>query len=317
MDYRPAMRHTFGQFANLMYSIRVMREPYEIQATLITDIGRARSRNQDNMSISVPEDSTLLADSGRLYLVADGAGGVGGAMAGKIASRYAVCKVKDVYYRAAGSSAPVGDRLRSAMLSANDAIREHVGRPRRTRQMATTMVAMVIRRGELTVANVGDSRAYLLRDGAIRQITQDHSLVAGLLADGIITPEEAVNHPQRNVILYSLGSAPHEPRIDIFQFKLHPDDLILACTDGLTRYANEEQLLAFLTEGDPDGAAQRLIDFANESGGADNVTVAVLRIIKRALPRWVWWVLLASGIGLIALSGLAGLALAGWNFWGS
>jgi protein phosphatase len=294
-----------------------MGEPFEIQATLITDIGRARSRNQDNIGICEPEDPDLLSDSGRLYIVADGAGGVGGAIAGKIASRYAVSKVKDVYYRSAGNTASVGDRLRSAMLSANDAIRDHVERPRRTRQMATTMVAMVIRRGELTVANVGDSRAYLLRDGAIRQITQDHSLVAGLLADGIISPEEAANHPQRNVILYSLGSAPHEPRIDIFRHKLRPDDLILACTDGLTRYADETQLLTFLTEGDPAEAAQRLIDFANESGGADNVTVAVLRITKRALPRWVWWLLLVSGIGLVALSGLAGLALAGWSFWGS
>jgi protein phosphatase len=183
--------------------------------------------------------------------------------------------------------------------------------------MATTMVAMVIRRDELTVANVGDSRAYLLRDGEIQQITQDHSLVAGLLADGIITPEEAVNHPQRNVILYSLGSAPHEPRIDIFRLKLRPGDLVLACTDGLTRYTDKEKLLALLNEGDPAGAAQRLIDFANDSGGADNVTVALLRIRKRALPRWVWWFLLAFGIGLIALSGLAGLALTGWNLWGS
>ena len=251
-----------------------------------------------------------------MYIVADGAGGVGGAIAGKIASRYSVCKVKDVYYRAAGSPAPIGDRLRSAMLAANDAIREHVERPRRTRQMATTMVAMVIRGGELTIANVGDSRAYLMRDNTIRQITHDHSLVAGLLADGIITPDEAINHPQRNVILYSLGSASHEPRIDIFELKLRPDDLILACTDGLTRYTDEEKLLALLNDGPLETAAQRLIDFANESGGADNVTVALLRITKRALPRWVWWLLLFAGISLIALSGLAGLAMAGWNLLG-
>jgi protein phosphatase len=202
------------------------------------------------------------------------------------------------------------------MLAANDAIREHVERPRRTRQMATTMVAAVIRGAELTIANVGDSRAYLMRDNAIRQITEDHSLVAGLLADGIITPEEALHHPQRNVILYSLGSAPHEPRIDIFPITLRPGDVILLCTDGLTRYADEKQLLALLKEGPEEKAAQRLIDFANASGGADNVTVALLGIKKNAIPRWVWWLLLLMGIGLVVLSGIAGLVLTRWTLWG-
>jgi len=293
-----------------------MKEKFEIHATLITDMGRSRSRNQDTLGICEPDDPALLSNSGRLYIVADGAGGVGGALAGKIASRYATHKVKDVYYRAAGSDASIGDRVRSAMLTANDAIREHVERPRRTRQMATTMVAAIIRGAELTIANVGDSRAYLMRDNAIQQITEDHSLVAGLLADGIITPEEAIHHPQRNVILYSLGSAPHEPRIDIFPITLRPGDVILLCTDGLTRYADEKQLLALLKEGPEEKAAQRLIDFANASGGADNVTVALLGIKKNAIPRWVWWLLLLMGIGLVVLSGIAGLVLTRWTLWG-
>jgi serine/threonine protein phosphatase PrpC len=242
---------------------------------------------------------------------------VGGAVAGIVASRFSVWKVKDIYFRAAGSQAPIGERLRAAMLAANDAIREHVNRPRRTRQMATTMVAAVVRGPELTLANVGDSRGYLVRDGAIQQLTRDHSLVAGLLADGIITAEEAANHPQRNVILYSLGSAPHEPRIDIFTVALRPNDVILLCTDGLTRYADERQLLALVSEKPAEKAAQRLIDFANESGGADNVSVAVLTVKKRKMPRWVWWLLLLVGIGLIALSGLAGLSLMGWKLLGA
>ncbi len=294
-----------------------MKEPFEIQATLVTDIGRVRSRNQDTLGQCVPVDPALLADSGRLYIVADGAGGVGGAVAGKVASRFAVWKVKDIYFRAAGSQAPIGERLRAAMLATNDAIREHVERPRRTRQMATTMVAAVFHGPELTLANVGDSRGYLVRDGAIQQLTRDHSLVAGLVADGIITAEEAANHPQRNVILYSLGSAPHEPRIDIFSVALRPKDVILLCTDGLTRYADEQQLLALLSQKPAEKAAQRLIDFANESGGADNVSVALLTVKKRKMPRWVWWLLLLVGIGLIALSGLAGLSLMGWKLLGA
>ncbi len=284
-----------------------MKEPFEIRATLLTDIGRARTRNQDTMGECVPSNPDLLADSGRLYIVADGAGGVGGARAGKVASRFAAWKVKDVYSRAAGSEAPVGERLRAAMLAANDAIREHVDRPRPTTQMATTMVAAVIRGTKLTVANVGDSRAYLLRDNELLQITQDHSLVAGLLADGIITKEEAANHPQRNVILYSLGSAPSEPRIDVFSQTLRPGDVVLLCTDGLTRYVDEERLHALMSEKPRDLVAQRLIDHANKSGGADNVTVVLLTIRRTKTPRWVWWLLLLLGVLFVVLSGLVSL----------
>lgn len=297
------------QSANLLYAICRMDKPYEIQATLLTDIGRVRTRNQDTLGHCVPTTPELVAESGRLFIVADGAGGVGGARAGKVASRFAVWKVKDVYFRAAGSDAPIGERLRSAMLAANDAIREHVNRPRPTTQMATTMVAAVIRGAELTLANVGDSRAYLFRGGTIRQLTQDHSLVAGLLADGIITKEEAANHPQRNVILYSLGSAPSEPRIDIFSLTLRQDDVVLLCTDGLTRYVDDQQLLDLMSDLPPDKAGQRMIDFANEAGGADNITVALLAVRRRKMPRAIWWLLLLLGILLVILSGLVGVLL--------
>jgi len=281
----------------------------EIHVDLLTDPGRVRSINQDSWSICEPADRATLSRSGRLYIVADGAGGVGGAKAGKIASRYAVNKVQRHFYRSEGGGASVGERLRVAMLAANNAIREHARRPGRTNRMATTMVAAVIQGNTLTVANVGDSRAYLIRGNAIQQITQDHSLVAGLLADGAITPEEAANHPQRNVILHSLGSAPHDPRIDLYPHTLRPGDVILLCTDGLTRYADGGQLLALLKEEPEDEAARRLIDFTNAAGGADNVTAAVLHVRRATLPRWIWWLLLFSGIGLVIASGLLGLVL--------
>lgn len=283
----------------------------KINSTILSDIGRLRTRNQDTVRACEPDDPLTISNYGRLYIVADGAGGVGGANAGKIASRYAANKVRHLYYRS--SHTKVGYRLKEAMLAANDAIHDHVNRPGRAMSMATTMVAAVIQEDTLTVANVGDSRAYLYRNNKIQQITIDHSLVAGLLADGVITKEEAADHPQRNVILHSLGTAPHSPRIDIFEQKLLQDDLILLCTDGLTRYATEEQLQTLIKNGPTDQAARRLVDFANNAGGADNVSVAVLRVVdkprKNVPGRLGWFLILLAGIALILLSGIAGLSL--------
>jgi PPM family protein phosphatase len=278
---------------------------FMIKSSILSDNGRVRTRNQDTVRICEPSDPKTIEQYGSLYIVADGAGGVGGATAGAIASRYAANKVQELYYRS--SHAKVGYRLKEAMLAANHAIKDHTGKPGRTRSMATTMIAAVLRGETLTIANVGDSRGYMLRSNELVQITQDHSLVAGLLADGVITEEEAADHPQRNVILHSLGSAERHPRIDIFEQKLKPDDIILLCTDGLTRYTTPDNLKSLLKE-PLDQAAQRLIDFANTSGGADNVSVAVLQVTtrhKKIVPgRLGWWVLLFASIALILLSGL-------------
>ena len=281
----------------------------QVRASWLTDLGRARTSNQDTVLVCEPADPAVLAASGRLYLVADGAGGVGDARAGKVASRYAAAGVSTLYYRQ--TAGLVGARLRAAMLATNQAIRHHTNRPDRGDRMATTMVAAVVRDGHLTVANVGDSRAYLVRGADIQQITEDHSLVAGLVAEGVISAAEAHDHPQRNVILHSLGGGSHEPRIDLYSLDLRPDDVILLCTDGLTRYADDRQLLSLLKGGAIDQAARRMVDFANASGGIDNISVAVLHVRpgSRPVPRWAWWLLLLVGIALLVASGLIGVAL--------
>lgn len=278
-----------------------------IVSSLKSDMGRARSINQDTLAVYEPADKQVLADSGCLYIVADGAGGVGGRRAGKVASRFAAAKLMECYYQSTG--ADVGERMRAAMLTANDAIRAHAQRPGRGKWMATTCVAAVVQGEQLVVANVGDSRAYFCRGDSIEQLTEDHSLVAGLLADGAISEAEAAEHPQRNVILHSLSSAPTEPRIDLFRKGLLSGDIVLLCTDGLTRYTNKERLMELLSQGPIEQAAQRLVDFANAAGGADNVTVAVLQIGSAPLPMLAWWLLLLSGIALVLLSGLLGVLL--------
>jgi protein phosphatase len=201
------------------------------------------------------------------------------------------------------------------MMETNQAFQAHVSRPGRTRRMATTMVAAVIHGGEMTLANVGDSRGYLLRDNTATQITTDHSLVAGLVADGVLTPEEAAEHPQRNVILHSLGSTGNDPRIDLFSHRLRPGDTIVLCTDGLTRYVDPVRLHQLVQQQPLSEAAQRLVDHANQSGGSDNVSVVVVRFIGRStrvLRRGVWWMLLLLGIVLVLVSGLVGAALLRW-----
>ena len=278
-----------------------------LYTSLLTDLGRVRTTNQDTLHTCEPDDPAVLERFGRLFIVADGAGGVGGKLAGKIASRYSATKVTELYYHA--SETETGERLRNAMLAANDAIRNHVARPGRAKRMATTMVAAVVRGAQVIIANVGDSRAYLVRQGTIQQITQDHSLVAGLVADGVITPEEAAVHPQRNVILHSLGSAPMEPRIDLFAHRMQAGDILLLCSDGLTRYADEKQLLETLQAGPLEQSAQRLIDLANRAGGGDNITAAVLWFATAKSDRWRWWLLLFLGVVLMGLSGILGLLL--------
>jgi PPM family protein phosphatase len=127
------------------------------------------------------------------------------------------------------------------------------------------------------IGNVGDSRAYLWRDGAVQQITRDQSLVAKLVEEGAITAEEAATHPRRHVILYSLGSV-RDPQIDLYELALEPGDQLLLCSDGLTGHVEDDELAVILGEQDPDEATAALVRLANERGGQDNISVGVLRI---------------------------------------
>lgn len=244
-----------------------------IEASLRTDQGRVRGRNEDFIARWEPENPTDEAQHGRLYIVADG---VGGAEAGDLASSYATDRTIH-HYLANHAEHHAGERLLGAMRAANSDLRQLVASRGEGTRMATTMVAALIKGAQLYLANVGDSRGYHWRDGVMVQMTRDQSLVAQLVEEGAITAEEAVLHPHRNVILYSLGSE-RSPRIDLFGLTLQTGDRLLLCSDGLTRYVTDEELAAILSEGDPDTVTAALVDLANERGGADNISVAVLQI---------------------------------------
>jgi protein phosphatase len=226
-----------------------------IAAGVATDIGRVREANEDAYLAEHP-----------LYAVADGMGGHRG---GEVASQLALETLEG-----APGSAPLGDRVRDA----NRAVFERSGADRSVSGMGTTLTAALFTPDGLDLAHVGDSRAYLLRAGDLRRLTEDHTLVNRMVRAGEITPDEAEVHPHRNVLLRSLGT---EPDVDVDEqhVALLDGDRVLVCSDGLTGMIAEDQLRAIAeATPDPQEAADRLVTAANRAGGVDNITVLVIDV---------------------------------------
>ncbi len=239
----------------------------------LTDPGLKRKNNQDCVDYFEPGNYDDLIRSGRLYIVADG---VGGGARGEKASQYSVERVLFEYFQMPDISP--GERLRKAMQKAGNEIFEYAEKENFPKGMATTMVAAVIIGEQLIVANVGDSRAYLIREGMIEQITRDHTEVAEMIEGGLLTEEEARYVKGKNRISRSLGGELN-PKVDVFKpIRLQTNDKILLCSDGLTRYASDMQLVQIIGNKSPVEATEDLVSYANQSGGADNVSVFYIAI---------------------------------------
>lgn len=249
-----------------------MKNSEKISAILRTDTGLVRDHNEDFVSYWEPGSPEEEARHGWLYIVADG---VGGADAGEVASKLSSERTI-THYLEDSESPDLGQRLLNAMQAANTDLRQHVLERNDNSRMATTMVAAVLHKGLAYIANVGDSRGYLWRNGRIQQVTKDQSLVAKLVEEGAITEEEAHFHPRRNVILYSLGSE-RSPKIDLFEQPLQTGDMLFLCSDGLTRHVADEEIAYVLSQETMDTACTTLIGRANERGGEDNISVAIIR----------------------------------------
>lgn len=243
-----------------------------VNAATCTDVGQIRDHNEDYVIFREPANEEEFAQNGWLYVVADG---VGGADAGEVASQFASKQTVEHYLRNYAQE-NWGQRLVDSMQAANTDLRRMVAERNDNSRMATTMVSVVIDAHKAYIANVGDSRGYLWRNGALEQVTKDQSLVAKLLEEGAITEEEAENHPRRNVILYSLGSE-RSPKIDLFERFLEPNDKILLCSDGLTRHVTDEELAEHLYSNNLEETAAALVHLANNRGGQDNITVSILQ----------------------------------------
>jgi serine/threonine protein phosphatase PrpC len=227
-----------------------------------SDTGRKRRRNEDAYVVQPP-----------LFAVADG---MGGAQAGEVASRLAVEALADDGGGTGGES-----RVLELIQEANRRVYEHQGSNSDTSGMGTTMTVALVEDAVVTIGHVGDSRAYLVRDGAVDQLTEDHSLVAELIRSGKLSPEEAESHPQRSVITRALGSDP-DVDVDTFTVEAHPGDVFLLCSDGLTSMVGDESILEAVEghRGDLDGAASELVRRANRAGGEDNITVVCFEIAE-------------------------------------
>ena len=238
-----------------------------MKAYALTDIGKVRSVN---------EDSFYLPKSGEEFIaVADG---MGGHLAGEVASKLAIAVLKKILRKA---KKPSMDAFQGAFEEANRAIYEHSRADRKTRGMGTTLTAVWFDEKTAHLSHVGDSRAYLMRNGALIQLSTDHTLVNELVARGEITATEARIHPQRNLITRALGTAKRVV-VDSLCLDRQPGDVWLLCSDGLSNYLLSADLIEVLQSEKPGQEMLReMIDLALERGGADNIT-AVLAVDEEA-----------------------------------
>ena len=221
----------------------------------LTDIGLHRKTNEDTFVVEPP-----------LYAVCDG---MGGANAGEVASGLAAQML--------AAEVVKGTPLHAAAEVANAAVFQRAHDNLEQTGMGTTLTAFVLEGDTARFAHIGDSRAYLLRDGELRQVSDDHSLVGEMVRDGRLTEEDAAVHPHRSILSRALGTEP-QARIDEFTEELLPGDVLLLCSDGLSGPVSADAIRVALTRSDPQAAAERLILEARRQGGPDNITAVVVRV---------------------------------------
>ena len=258
-----------------------------IRGAGVSDVGKKRRSNEDSYSTS---------DDLRLYVVADG---MGGHAAGEVASRLAVESIgrhissahpdvpptvpSEVSTRSLDeTSLPVpARRVLNAIRLANQEIVRSVRRDQSMRGMGTTVVLAYIQGKRAYIGSVGDSRAYLVRDGDIRQLTDDHTFVNEQVRSGTLTAQEARRHPARNILTRAVGSQ-DEIEADLIEEDLKPGDLLLLCSDGLTNMVEDQEILETLRHdaADPEARCHALVDLANERGGDDNITAVIVQAAR-------------------------------------
>ena len=235
-----------------------------------TDIGRLRTKNEDAVWPQPEEGQLVASGEGSAGLVVAVADGMGGHAGGEIASRVAI-------EAATGTEGNAVERVKAANLAVVDTAFD---RPRLAGMGTTMTLAILTDEPGVEIGHIGDSRAYLLRDGRLTQLTKDHSLVAEMVAVGELQPEQAAVHPLRSVITRAIGLE-HSITVDKVHRKLRPGDRLLLCTDGLTSMLADGDIATVLGGGSlPSEAAVSLVSAANRAGGADNISVVVVDVAR-------------------------------------
>lgn len=258
-----------------------------------TDVGRARENNEDSFRVAFEIGLFVLSD------------GMGGQSSGEVASRLAVETVLSHCHEAslkpslalAGAAlegiSEAGNRLASAIRLANSAVYQASQEDSHLRGMGATLVAVMLSEERVSIAHAGDSRVYRLRNGELDRLTQDHSFIEEQVRRGLMTSQEASSSTLQNVLMRAVGVEP-EIEVEVNEELFAESDVLLLCSDGLTKEVSDAQIARVLAEvEDPEAAAEQLVDLANEAGGSDNVTVIVLRHSPRLvgaferLGRWL------------------------------
>lgn len=233
-----------------------------------TDRGRVRTDNQDAYFAGKITDDSVFA------VVCDG---MGGANAGNVASELAVRHISEYVIRSYRDGMDMTDTektLKNAIVSANISLYDKAVNNAELAGMGTTAVAAFVKDGTAVIAHVGDSRIYLV-NGEIKQLTRDHSVVQSLIESGKITPEDAKVHPRKNVITRALG-AEEDVAVDSDCINLSNGDTLLLCSDGLTNFLDDKDILTVFQNNDISAVAERLVEEANKNGGGDNITVVTV-----------------------------------------
>ena len=256
-----------------------------ISAAGRTDRGRRRADNQDRILCETSADGST-----GLFAVADG---MGGQRAGAVASALAIDTVReelgplltgdgarasDEGHAGAAGDQPLTEQVRAAVQRCNERILAHADEHPETRGLGSTLTLALVKGRLAIIGNIGDSRTYRIRADAIESLTRDHSLVAHLAAIGQITPEEVYSHPHRGYIYRALGSE-EEAQPDILTERLHSDDTLVLCSDGLWEMVRDDGICSAARDAaSPEAAATQLIQMANGNGGDDNISAIVVRV---------------------------------------
>jgi protein phosphatase len=242
----------------------------EIIGAMRTDTGLVRTLNEDSVAWVTPHDDEAANNRGSLALVADG---MGGHAAGEVASALAADVVRRLYY---GLDGPIPQVLASAFAAANRAIIEYAQEHPECRGMGTTCTVLAFRDSQAWLAHIGDSRAYLLRDHHLIQLSEDQTLVAKLVSEGTITQAEADHSPMHNVILQALGTTSNiKPMIGTKGLPLQAGDVLILCSDGVSNMVPDDQIAEVASRLPPQEACDALIEAALAAGGHDNASLGV------------------------------------------
>lgn len=233
-----------------------------------TNIGKARSMNQDYYYIS---------EDGCLNILADGMGGyAGGEVASKLATTSVINYFKEHFKKDENyTDEKVRETIKEAMEYANIEVYHKAKTKEELDLMGTTLEICLVYNNKIFIGHIGDSRIYRIRNGIMNKITTDHSYVQTLVEDGTITPEEAEHHPKKNMLMKALGCE-EEVNADIIEEEFLKDDIILICSDGLTNMVEEEQILKTIEE-NIEQAPEKLVELANKNGGLDNITLIIIK----------------------------------------